>query len=329
MSNCTIAQRILPKNDANTCWWLSANLALFHKRRTDIDNSYTSAPKTEFAPVSSNIESIYFFYSGILDGRPIPTASNIIDLRLGSNMATLFNTDKFKVDGSGTQSSDEYITKLTGFIGLDKGLVSINPGESTGALETSAYDLYLHATHFGIPNEGNTQSNRSYSQISSSVNTLILTCGRSSTSGKTSIPIQVLEAITIPTVNIERLLQNSNDVAEFAATLSNVTVDSNINLLQYPCKLNTIAQYTDSREFYLDAMVVYEPGHYVAYVKCDTDESWFYYKAIHEGTLLDSNTGNRTFKDFNDMMSNDGEKISKNFTHLVYSLNHHGIVTGP
>lgn len=319
-SPCHLETLILPPNDANTCWWLSANLALFHKHRPEmidytawLNKPFTGSTKSDIfhRDLSERFIQLSQYYNGTSSTLSM---SNLIGHRLGPSMEAVFNTNEFKVASSGLQSSDEYITTLSQYIGFDRGLVSINPGKATGALDTYAYDIQLHANHFGIPQIGNAEnrSNLTFSQIASDVSTLILTCGRNGAEETTSIPITPLKELTIPTFTLSNLVDpNHKEYIDLNPSMDN---SKNPNLIQYPFK-GPIAQYTEPGKFYLDAMVVYEPGHYVAYVKCDTSDVWYYYKAIDEGPL-----GNgAAFPTFEAMMTADGEKIKRNFTHLVYS----------
>jgi hypothetical protein len=368
-ATCHLETLMLPKNESNTCWWLSANLALFHKPREEIRQYYESIHQSNMNPssvtasnaspvtaspvtasnastatasnastatasnastvtastgsnqsdlfnreLSRNFIGVYEYYSG---ANSTVTLSNLTEWRLGSNMAEVFNTADFQVDSYGLQSSDEYISKLSGFLGFDKGLIPINPGESTSALDTFAYDIQLHANHFGKPVEG---LPKFYSQLSSRVETLILTVGRLGKDAKTSIPIVPLSTITVPTFEISTFLAHSNDLDEFMQTHARSNApDSNLNLIEMPYKSSNIAEYTTPSEFYLDAMVVYEPGHYVSYVKCETNDTWYYYKAMKEGTLADVAAGNISYSNFDALMLDKGKDISENLTHMIYS----------
>lgn len=330
-ATCHLESLMLPKNESNTCWWLSANLALFHKPREEIvqyhSNIDSSTATVRFAgstmsntsdlfnrELSSNFIGLYEYYTGASSN---VTLSNITEWRLGSNMADIFNTVDFQVDRNRLQSSDEYITKLSGFLGFDKGLIPINPGASTSALDTFAYDIQLHANHFGKPVEGLPNF---YSQLSSQVETLILTVGRGTNDSKTSIPIVPLSNITIPTFEISALLADSNDLDQFMQSHARSNApDVNLNMIEMPYKLSNIAEYTRISEFYLDAMIVYEPGHYVSYVKCQTNDTWYYYKAMKEGTLTDVTAGNISYSNFDALMLDKGKDISENLTHMIYS----------
>jgi len=328
-ATCHLETLILPKNESNTCWWLTANLALFHKPRKEIEEyglnlvSSNGTPKV-FAgsnqsdifnrELSMNFIRLYGYYTGAFSNMDL---SNLSELRLGSNMVEVFNTADFQVDSNGLQSSDEYITKLSGYLGFDKGLIPINPGESRSALDTFAYDIQLHANHFGKPVEGLPNF---YSQLSSRVETLVLTVGRGANDSKTSIPIMPLSNIIVPTFDISTFLADSNDLDEFMQSHSRSTApDSNLNLIEMPYKSSNIAEYTTTSDFYLDAMVVYEPGHYVSYVKCETNDTWYYYKAMKEGTLMDVTAGNRSYSNFDALMLEKGKEISENVTHMIYS----------
>jgi hypothetical protein len=327
-ATCHLETLMLPKNESNTCWWLSANLALFHKPRKEIEEYYERINQSNVTvkgagsnvsdlfnrELSSNFIQLSFYYQGANSN---VTLSNLTEWRLGSNMAEVFNTAQFQVDRNRLQSSDEYITKLSGFIGFDKGLIPINPGASTNALDTFAYDIQLHANHFGKPVEGLPNF---YSQLSSQVETLILTVGRGANDSKTSIPITPLSNITVPTFDISTFLANSNTVVEFMKSHKRSNApDSNLNLIEMPYKLNNILEYTRRSEFYLDAMVVYEPGHYVSYVKCETNDTWYYYKSMNEGTLANTKTGNISYSNFDALMLAKGKEISENVTHMIYS----------
>jgi hypothetical protein len=299
---CHLSELMLPKNDANTCWWLSANLALFHKQRPEIGRP-KNPPSTEkqqmFDLISSNYSRLAEYYS---TGKgQTYTMNDLLEQRKSEIMKGIFNTESFKVDGNGMQSPDEYITLLSPLIGFDRGLIAINTGNAVSAYETSAYDIYLHAKYFGTTIG---KSNIEVAQISSDVNTLILTFARvtndpenPNTPKKTSIPVSPLKRITLPT---------------FAPATQS-------NLLQDPYTADDLTQNTVTSSFFLDAMIVYEPDHYVAYVKCDTSDRWFYYKAIQEGNLGDTSKGNKEFATFEEMMDLDGNKITENCTHLFYT----------
>lgn len=319
-NTCGISSRLLPKNESNTCWWLSANLALFHKHRPELDAYVAvteSPPQSNGSPsqfgsnLKQGFKTIYEYYSSgtLLEG--IDEQSNVnllVTARTADGMSNAFTTSNFDVAGSNAQSSDDYITKLSGYIGLDHGLLPINSGAATGILETDGYDINIHAQHFGIPLDDSSNIKHEF-QVGSEVQTLILTFGRKGTDGKTDIPIQPLETIKIPTINGSNLTPD-----EKTALTSNVT--SNINFAATPYKGSNLRMYTEIATFYLDAMIVYEPDHYVSYVKCDT--SWYYYKAINKGTLSNSTAGNKTFSNFDHMMT-EHARIKENFTHLFYS----------
>jgi hypothetical protein len=113
----------LPKNDASTCWWLSTNLALFHRRRPELDYFFSTPemgtvgdPRSLLGPVlKGNFNRIYRHYT---NQAPIPPG-DLIALRLAPGMAEKFNSggdDGFQVDGEGFQDASEYILKLKGYL---------------------------------------------------------------------------------------------------------------------------------------------------------------------------------------------------------------------
>jgi len=313
---------LLPVNDANTCWWLSANLALFHKERPELNAYFAKVAAT--APTAgaqfphslgTMFANIYGYYiRGDKDTRTdVEQMRYLLDARSNVDMK-IFNTKEFDVAGTGSQSSDEYLSRLSEYLDFNRGLININHGNETGILETDGYDILLHVNHFGASRKDvNSGCNlpKLYMQVGSTVDTLLLTCARGSETEKTNISISPLEIITIPTL---RSNFTPADMSNFSANYTKLS--SNINFIETPYKGSNIRDYTETTPFYLDAMVVYEPGHYVSYVKCE--ERWYYYKAIKQGTLTDSNAGNATFSNFEHMMS-EHPQIKENFTHLFYS----------
>ena len=309
-NQCHLAELKLPKNDANTCWWLSANLALFHRKRPEWVK-YFNAKRTNPGSnekqeifdliLSSNYFKLADYYS---TGKPTYDMSKLVEQRKAETMGNIFNTKSFEVDGNDMQSSDEYITTLSQYIGLDRGLIPINTGNAVTAYETSAYDIYLHAKYFG---HTLSKSNVDVAQISSDVNTLILTFARVTVDPenpnkqrKTSIPVSPLKTMTIPTFDVSKVTSHSN-------------------MLQFPYTADDLNDKTVTSMYYLDAMIVYEVAHYVAYVKCESSDSWFYYKALKEGTLGNTSNGNEQFETFESMMELHGNKIIENCTHLFYT----------
>ena len=51
---------VIPKNNENICWWLSVNLALFHKQRPELED-FNGKPVTEQQRILLNV---YNHYSG-------------------------------------------------------------------------------------------------------------------------------------------------------------------------------------------------------------------------------------------------------------------------
>ena len=312
-TECHLSNLDLPINDANTCWWLSANLALFHKKRPELDTYFSassaapsaasaaSAPSaasaapanasaSNFNTFQSNLkpdfEKIYNYYSS---PSPSPsssnwTASNILEFRTSSNM-TLFNTNDFKVNSNTLQDPAEYLNQLYSYINLE-----FNSQAIANTTNLNLYDMHLHRLFYGITEKSNTSVD--WKAFYEGTSSLILTFRDPSRENST---INILKEISIPV---------------FTGDTGGILTDPT------PENMNTFHQQLGSNittnTYYLDAMIVYEAEHWVSYVKCDTNDSWYYYKAIKAGPMTVK------WDSFESMMASN-EILSSNVRIMFYS----------
>ena len=301
-TECHLSNLDLPLNEANTCWWLSANLALFHKKRPELDTYFGTAASSASASAPSNFntfqsnlkpdfQKIYNYYSGSPSPSPSPspsssnwTASNVLEFRTSSNM-TLFNTSNFQVNSNTLQDPAEYLNQLYSYINLD-----FNNQAITNTTNLNLYDMHLHRLFYGITEESNGAVE--WKVFYEGTSSLILTFRHPLTEKST---INILKEISIPVFT-----GNTKDI------LTGPTPE-NMGIFR-----QSLTSNFTTNTYYLDAMIVYEPDHWVSYVKCDTNDSWYYYKAIQAGTMKDK------WDSFESMMASNAI-LSSNVRIMFYS----------
>lgn len=120
MTECSEKRIDLPQNVQATCWWLSINLALFHKERDDLRNSLRgssadSADSADTTLVKMEYTKIYNYYLGKTEN--VMTKEAIEIFRKSEQIKKLFpikQDDKFKFEIAGNtfQDAHEYLSNL-------------------------------------------------------------------------------------------------------------------------------------------------------------------------------------------------------------------------
>ncbi len=153
MATCPETKVFLPKNDSYTCWWLSANFALFHKQRKELDDFLKadkafiervlkeSAPdkKTSYEKVVKSLQDTIRYFQG--QGEQSEKAANaIIAMRKSAEMKDVFDTADFKVDSTQYQDAGEYIAKIGRFLSI--------PRYTAKGIDSDCFDAYLQGHFF-------------------------------------------------------------------------------------------------------------------------------------------------------------------------------------
>jgi hypothetical protein len=296
-SSCSEKEIELPINDAATCWWLSTNLVLFHKKRTELEALFSSYeeyqkktnPQFHFTvELWSRFEAVYKFYTN----QQQLSQKQLIDIRIEKDME-IFNTTQFKINGSDFQDAQEYLQKLFQYIPIHTFYIVTVAEQNNPKLHL--WDITMVEESVGIPGKVEKQVDRF--QCNRYTNTIIVNVNRSNpTDTSKRIPLKevcsVLETIDIPLIDSEENL------------IENPITDSANPLLLKEKLLTT--------SFELDAILCVTDGHYFAYVKCSASDEWLYYGAMAEGKLKTS------FTNFSDMMKRQAD-LPKQATLLMYS----------
>ncbi len=292
---CTEKEIDLPKNEANTCWWLSSNLVLFHKKRPELEALFSSYeeyqkktnPLFHFTlELWSRFEAVYKFYTKQQE----LNQEQLINIRIEKDME-IFNTDQFKINGSSFQDAQEYLQKLFQHIPIHT-LYTVLAAEPNNQ-KLHLWDVTMVEESVGIQGKVEKQVDRF--QCNRDTNTVIINVNRSNDKSKTN-PLKevcsVLERIDIPLIDSEKNL------------IENPITDSTNPLLQNDKLIQTT--------FQLDSILCVTDGHYFAYVKCSDSDEWLHYGAMTEGKLT------KSFTNFSEMMKSESE-LPKQATLLMYS----------
>jgi len=295
----------IPLNGEAICWWLSVNLALFHKKRPELDTFFQGGGSALF-------QELYTHYSGT-------TKIDMERLRTGIRDDLAKGTPPtFDIASKGPQSTNEYLLYLQSVIkSLDNTFIQIINGKPSAFQQ--AYDVYYHALYFGLPRnlkEGeitdtsNPTLNAFYefpdTVLSSAGNTVVFSFERKVNNVYSPYTITPLKTLQLPTSKGERLINTS------------VTKETKDTVHSEWVKM--ILTSTEMTSFYLDAITVSTPGggHYVTYVKCEDSDIWLYDNGLSAGAL-GTKEGSAEFTSFEDMMSKKGDLIRNNLVLLYYS----------
>ena len=298
----------IPLNGDAICWWLSVNLALFHKKRPELEAFFGKKGGDE----KEQFQRVYNHYTG----------KNQVDmelLRTGIRDSLAKKTRAFNIASKRQESTQEYLMYVKSIITtLDYSFVQmINASPSDFQ---QVYDVYYHALYFGIPrnvDEGETINTTNPGLtafyefpdvvIPTTGNTVVFSFERKPKDNPYSnYSITPLKEIKLPTSKGERM--------------TNMPVTSETKDKQHSEWMKLIMSSTDSTTFYLDAITVSTPGggHYVTYIKCEDSDVWLYDNGLSAGAL-GSKEGHDEFASFDEMMSKKGDLIRENLVLLYYS----------
>jgi len=228
----------IPKNEENTCWWLSINLALFHKERPELRDRFArfninTSDRTNidiFAPININtshrtivdiFHEIYQHYSDPYslaeDDKEDVKTFLIHESRQQIEELAGAGEPGFQINSNTYQPASEYLLQLMKWLADDTDKLEtvfipiINADNPTLNFEDE-YDIYLHRRFSGLARDwkkGNepTITNKTYLtllyefyQIPSTRQTLVLSFERrKQDGGYASYTINPLEFLTIPT----------------------------------------------------------------------------------------------------------------------------------
>ena len=294
----------IPLNGEAICWWLSVNLALFHKKRPELEAFFQGTGSALF-------QELYTHYSGTAE-------VDMERLRTGIRDDLAKGTPTFDIASKDPQSTNEYLLYLKSIIPtLDNTFVQLINGKPSAFQQT--YDVYYHALYFGLPRnlkEGeitdtsNPTLNAFYEfpsiVIPSTGNTVVLSFERKLETSYSPYTITPLNTLRLPTSKGERML--------------NTPVTKETKDTAHSEWVKMILTTTEMTSFYLDAITVSTPGggHYVTYVKCEDSDVWLYDNGLSAGAL-GSKEGSAKFESFDDMMSKKGDLIRNNLVLLYYS----------
>jgi hypothetical protein len=286
----------IPANNESICWWLSVNLALFHKKRPEIDSDLDSIR----GQAQELIAKVYNHYNGTTD---IQSMQELQD-EIRNNLAKDTNTP-FNIDSKGQEAASEYIMYLQKILPtLEKTYIQLINGYPSAFQQM--YDVYYHSLYFGLPRDSTDVNTPDASLdalyefpdviIPSTRNTIVLSFERNGIDKYSTYPITPLKVIKLPTAK---------------ENLKKDTV--------YPEWVKACINNTETSTFYLDAMTVSSPGggHFVTYVKCEDSDVWLYDDGLTAGEL-GVKGGAEVFETFDDMMSKHSS-IRENVVLLYYS----------
>jgi hypothetical protein len=308
-ADCTELTINLPPNDANTCWWLSVNFALFHKRRPELDSYFLADDNTSEEPdrkskdklniqLKKNFFIIYKHYTGQEEVR----LDTLLELRKAPGMVEAFNVIDidpvtkerkivFDVDGSNFQSTGDYISQFFKYIQFPGRCDTLDVKD-----DGKVYDIFLHELYYGrdtrtedTVKETGKKYYTQFSQINSTANTVILDFRRriAVATPIDSTPIEILNQIIIPTIDSKFQTESEKETRRRDTVDKTKLLDFS-DLLRFPIKnkeiLKTNAIFVT---FTLDAIIEATGSHFNTYVKCSGSENWVFYHAIAGGRPTD------------------------------------------
>ena len=322
----------VPRNDATICWWLSVNLAMFHKSRPEFDAFFRDHAKGD--DTTDVFKQIYDHYAG----RKTITDMELLRKGFRDQLAaqilatTTEKTSqpkdqesknkplavKFKYDSGVFQAADEYLLEgILKYISPRSSpfytIVTASPTHNKIAL---LYDVYLHSLYFGLPKKSDRPASgtlKSYydflpeeNELRSEMSTLILQFGRQlGNDGEIHhYEVTPLESIILPT------LRQGVEKPELPS------IEGKEGWLAWG---KAVKEVTDTTEFYLDAMIVLQnENHFVTYVKCEETDAWIYDNGLTEGAL-GHKAGSTVFPSFDAMMTQHGNAIRRNVMLMFYT----------
>jgi len=326
----------VPRNDATICWWLSVNLAIFHKSRPEFDAFFRDHAKG--GVITDVFKQIYDHYTG----RNAITDMELLrkgfrDQLAAQILATMKTNDtkeaetkepetkeasplavKFKYDSGVFQAADEYLLEgilkyLSPRASPFYTIVTASPADNKLAL---LYDMYLHGLYFGLPKKTDGPASgtlKSYydflpeeNELRSEMSTLILQFGRQlGNDGEIHhYEVTPLQSITLPT------LRQGVEKPQLPS------IEGKEGWLAWG---KAVKEVTDTTEFYLDAMIVLQnENHFVTYVKCEETDAWIYDNGLTEGAL-GRKAGSAVFPSFHAMMAEHGNAIRGNVMLMFYT----------
>ena len=318
----------IPENNENICWWLSVNLALFHKKRPEfeaIKNVFNATGINNIkAPATKEgiFMKIYNYYSGndIMNDTERDTFMEYLQNGARNALKGLVKLPGFTIEGTDYKDTTEYFAYLSKALESDDKLndLYIQCINETPGFLGEQYDIYYHATYFGLPrdmdnnkiSEGSTLSGfYEFPQppISSNRHTLVLGFGRKKSETEyNDYEIIPLKTMTIPTC------KKDIEIDTYRVPIKG---DKETTLNEF---IKELLSYTETSTFELDAITVSTPGggHFVTYIKCG--DGWLYDNGMSEGSLA-TKQGHEEFESYEDMMTKKGDTIRKNLVMLYYS----------
>lgn len=309
LSDCDRLRALeIPLNGAAICWWLSVNLALFHKKRPELEAFFRGSGGDEI----DQFREVYDHYTGT-------TQVGMERLRTGirNDLAAAKKRD-FPINSDGQESTNEYLLYLKSIVTtLDNTFIQVINGKPSAFQQ--AYDLYYHALYFGLPrelSEGNTihtysPTLRAFYEfpewvIPSTGNTVVFSFERKLETSYSSYAITPLKTLQLPTSKGDRIIKTP------------ATKETKDKIHSEWVKM--VIDTTETISFYLDAITVSTSGggHYVTYVKCEDSDVWLYDDGLTAGAL-GRKKDFAEFESFEDMMTKNGDLIRNNLVLLYYS----------
>jgi hypothetical protein len=355
MGECErLKQLIIPKNDKNICWWLSVNLALFHKQRPEFDAVFNGG-----GDYVDQFREIYTYYSGRAFAGSAPGPGPILDRLTNEIREVLAKTDAapptaataatpnsgkskelpFSINSGKYESVTEYFQYIINKLGkfnhpLDELFIPIINGNYHSFEQ--AYDIYYHSLYFGLRRQVDDKNPiklegagiRAFYEfpkpiISHETVTIVLSFERKLQEKYSNYTINPLEKMTLPTATTTKGIDAKYTKAdEGLKGLNTMEAKEREELVHrtWSTLCNEIREQTVATEFELDAMTVSSPGggHFVTYIKCG--DEWIYDNGLSQGPLGEKD-GTRTFPSFADMMNDEthGKLIRENLLLLYYS----------
>ena len=333
VSTCSETEVSHPPNDAATCWWLSVNFALFHKKRPELDAYFSDTTNVSStgtvdkliinkfkltSKLKTNYENIYNHYTNT----KAIDAESLIKYRVHDDMPAAFNvggSDAFVINGSSNQPAEEYLLKLTEYIpfsGFIPPLVIKGDKEYNG----QCYDLYIHKQYYGSTTE-------QFQLNNTNTDTVIISFKRKKDDGTfIQDEIKLLEKITLPLIDpASRTDAEKRDLdTSYRNTLKSDAktkyADDKITemverrdysyLRDIPITdKDTLKNNIKLETFSLDAIVEATGTHFNTYVKCGETGQWGFYNAISGGKI------NKDLTDFNKLPAD----LVKRATILFYT----------
>ncbi len=262
--SCTEAEILLPPNDDATCWWISSNLALFHKERIELEKFFaktnTLVPINEVVPDAVRVILLKAYKHYLHEAEVSP--SEIVEDRKNPAMAQYFNTPgQFDVAGGALQDASEYLTKFAMQVIPH---ISVTP-DPKNHYPTTFWDMAAVQAFAGIKNTNTNKGKLVKTQISRNVKNIAVWVKRSTQNPKNpnetvQDPIPLPEQISLP------LSIYDTSVLETTLELSEESVKG---------------------EFKLDAILSGYFGHYWAMVNCTGTEEWYWFSGNTESKLTD------------------------------------------